>query len=255
MPEEENILPENNASYWEAIERWIPEEHLKEYQRFVYNVKDLPGSDPILHAILAMGVFTVIARQVPGEVAKQLDAVKEHNGHSLAIAQQYNDQVLRTMQESAAHVADLLRVNVTREQLNIKTEQALTDLVQRLKSYLEPNPNGHAAVLRVEAGAAATAMANITRRCNDGIKVFDSLLGKIDNAFKMIDLISKQLEARITKDVTTKLKHDFERRKWMWMVIGALFAVFTFSMWKLGAMHQAALDRSKPQPSEEQADK
>ena len=250
MPEDKNSAQTNDASFWDAIETWIPDEKLRDYHRFVRDVKNLPGSDPVLQAILAMGILTVVTRQVPSEVAKELSTVEKRVNELLAAAQQNGDRVMKALQERTAALERLHRLVVSEDHMDAVAKQAMAVLENRLNLYLKPISHDKAAVFADHAKTTVRWLNLIDEKCKESISTCSDLFQGFRDGVVTINSVGKQLQASTTREVTEKLERDFRWRTWMWMAVCILFCfALSATAWSLGTRYQRALDTKQSSAS------
>lgn len=90
IPDKPNPKPQ--PSIFEELEIFIPTDVLPTYHRYLAYVQKLPPDDELMHLLQAMGILTLLTRQVPAELIaerkelkKYLSEVQSDIGHSIIL--------------------------------------------------------------------------------------------------------------------------------------------------------------------------
>ena len=99
-------FPPINPAIFAEIADLLPDGHLKTYWVGLTGIQKLPKEDPIVVAVLSMGIMTLVARQVPEELAKLLRELKEvlHQSEVRSNVKAQCDQIETARKDAAREI-------------------------------------------------------------------------------------------------------------------------------------------------------
>lgn len=149
MPDEYFELPPFHPEIFAELLDLMPDGHLRAYWKAVVAAQRIPGDDPILIAVVMMGIVTVVGRRVPEEMAellKRLEQLMRSQSVSVAVESRFDGikiECREAVRDIKAFKEELRTAKRRLDDLQPTLNQLVQDKVDeaiQARSYFDKHP-------------------------------------------------------------------------------------------------------------------
>ena len=205
------LTAETNYNSFDQIATWVPEELKANYWRLLSQLKTVAPGDDILKVIETMGILTVIARQIPSELAIERIKFREE----IAILQNQMEKLSERVMDQSSRLA--MRLEEIQSVSNA-TSGSLDQFSQQVEETLKT------AASRVDVKALSEAFSSELR---------EKAIEPIQQIDQELEVLQKRLASLIPK-IEASVGVLKKARWWIpWLVASAVCtSVAMFSWYK-----------------------
>ena len=202
---------------FEDIMEWLPEKHRASYTRFICSIKRLDEDDPVMKCILAMGVLTLLIRQAPAEVARQLGEFQRTVEELLTETQRSNAQLLASLQIRTAELEAINKRLISQTHLNQMAGDFAEILENRVALCLNPIAADKVDVLERKVESIDKWLDHLIRKATEFIRTVNDLEPTISKELRRLKEVGVTLERAVHQSATELLTDEAKRRPWRWI--------------------------------------